>query len=146
MRDEFVTCQCCGRATCYKTPISSTDFTLMCFSCGMTTVSLCSENSEMDIKIKETAPELYKDLRVVDNANLVWYPATITVPEKGIIFLDGTAKSNCKWAAAKAVEIPKKDRKKFPADQKYKIDMDTVAYFPQDEFTFALQHINLLEV
>jgi hypothetical protein len=146
MKDEFITCQCCGRATCFKSYVSEVDYSLICFSCGMTTTSLCHENSEMDKKINEAAPELYKDIKVVDGAGLAWYPATVTLPEKGMVFLDGTSKSNCKWASVKAVEIPKKDKKSYPANQKYKTDMSTVAHFPQDEFTLALQHINFFEV
>lgn len=146
MKDEFVPCQCCGRATCYKSFVDSDNFSLICFSCGMTTTSHCLVDSEMDKQINESAPELYKDLRVVDSTGFAWYPATITLPEKGIVFLDGTSKDSCRWAAVRAVEIPKKDRKKYPANQKYKTDMSTVVYFPQDEFTLALQHINFFEV
>jgi hypothetical protein len=147
MKDEFVTCECCGRATCYKTTYDNTaDFALMCFSCGMTTTSFCSEGSEMNAQIDSTAPELYKDLKVIDSSRLVWYPATVTIPEKGIVFLDGAAKDSIRWAAVRATEISDKERAKYPLGQKYKTDMTTAVYFPQDDFTLALQHINFFEL
>lgn len=146
MRDEFVVCEVCSRSTCYKQFIDDHNFTMQCLNCGMTTTTYMVADGELDKQTFEKAPELYKDLRHVGVSNLAWYPATITVPEKGMVFVDGTNKANWKWASVKAVEIPKKDLKKFPKGQTHKIDMNTVVHFGQDEFTMALEHIGFFSV
>ena len=37
---------------------------------------------------------------------LVWIPNTINEPGKGMVFANGTNKSNWNWAAVKSIEIP----------------------------------------
>ena len=48
-----------------------------------------SKGSSVVAQAVETSPELYKDLMFEDKNNRVWLPATITLPEKGMVFLDG---------------------------------------------------------
>jgi hypothetical protein len=112
----------------------------------MTTNSFYTNGSELDKNTYEAAPELYKDLRYLDETGLVWYPATISLPNKGMVFVDGTTKENWKWASVLAVEISKKELKNYPAGQSHKIDMQTVIHFQQDEFTLALERINFFSV
>jgi hypothetical protein len=147
MEDSFIECPVCGRNTCYKQIIDSEgNFSLLCLSCGMTTNTYYTVDSELDKKTYEASPELYKDLRFVDQAGLVWYPSTITVPNKGMVFVDGSSKDNWKWATALAVEIPEKELKKFPKGQTHKMDMSTLVHFKQDEFTLALERINFFSL
>lgn len=147
MEDSIIECPVCGRNTCYRQIIDSQgNFSLLCLSCGMTTNSFYTEGSELDTKTYEAAPELYKDLRYVDDTKLVWYPATISVPNKGMVFVDGTTKENWRWASVLAVEIDKKDRDKYPKGQTYKMDMKNIVHFNQDEFTLALERINFFSV
>jgi hypothetical protein len=141
MKDEFVSCEVCSRSTCYKQYVTEKEYSLLCLSCGQTTHSHITDGSKLDLDTFEQSPELYKDLRFVDKNNLVWYPATVTLPDKGMVFLDGTDKRNWKWASVKAVHIPKEEASKFPKGQTHKIDMSTIVHFGQDEYTMALEHI-----
>lgn len=147
MQDEFITCPVCERQTCYKQIIDNQgNFSLLCLSCGMTTNSYFIKDSELDKNTFNGAPELYRDLRFVDDQNLVWYPATISIPDKGMVFVDGTNKDNWKWSAVLAEEIPTSELKKYPKGQVYRMDMKSAVRFEQDEFTLALERIKFFEV
>lgn len=147
IQDEFITCPVCGRNTCYKQILDNQgNFSLLCLSCGMTTNTYYTDGSDFDKNTYEAAPELYKDLRFVDETGLVWYPATISIPNKGMVFVDGTTKDNWKWASVPAVEISKSEKSKYPKGQTHKMDMEKVVYFEQDEFTLALEKIEFFSV
>ena len=85
--------------------------TWMCFGSGFTTSTLMEKDSVIVKNTLETSPELYKDLMHVDKNNRVWFPSTITLPAKVMVFADGTDKDNWKWAAVKAVELTKEEKK-----------------------------------
>ena len=70
--------------------------TWMCFGSGFTTSTLMEKDSVIVKNTLETSPELYKDLMHVDKNNRVWFPSTITLPAKGMVFADGTDKDNWK--------------------------------------------------
>ena len=95
----------------------------------------------------ETSPELYRDLMFEDKENRVWIPATITLPEKGMVFVDGTGKDDWKWTAVKAVEISEEDRrlKNYPDNQQYRMDMANSKKFDQKDFMDALEVIGFYE-
>lgn len=83
----------------------------------------------------------------VDKNNRVWFPATITLPKKGMVFADGTSTTNWKWSAVKALEITEEDRKlkQYPKDQDYRMDMANAKQFNKDEFMDALEVIGFYE-
>lgn len=141
MKDGFIDCQMCGSKLCYQQVYDSDNFSKTCFSCGMSTNSVMKEGSEADKKSLETTADLYKDLRTVDKDGFVWYPATITLPEKGMVFLDGTSKDDIGWAAVKMSPILKEERSKFPPGQSHKLDMNTYIKFEKDQFTEAANSI-----
>ena len=116
--------------------------TWLCFGSGFTTSTLMSKGSSVVAQAVETSPELYKDLMFEDKNNRVWLPATITLPEKGMVFLDGTDKKNWKWAAVKAIPLQEGD-KKVNAEQTHKMDMTNVQHFEQRDFMEAADHIGL---
>jgi hypothetical protein len=60
-----------------------------------------------------------------------------------MVFADGSGRGNWKWAAVKAVKIPKKDREKYKGE-KYKADMSTIKHFVEREFIEALSYIGVL--
>ena len=105
--------------------------TWMCFGSGFTTSTLMEKDSPVVKNTLETSPELYKDLMHIDKNNRAWFPSTITLPGKGMVFADGTNKKNWKWAAVKAIELTKeeKDSGKFPKDQTFKMDMQNATLF-----------------
>ena len=71
--------------------------TWMCFGSGFTTSTLMTEGSSAVENAKATSPELYRDLMHVDKDKRVWFPSTITLPNKGMVFLDGNTKKDWKW-------------------------------------------------
>jgi hypothetical protein len=121
--------------------------TWLCFGSGYTTSTLMTEGSKTVKDLEETSPELYKDLMHTDDQKRVWVPATITLPGKGMVFVDGTDKKNWKWSAVKAVEITEEERKlkNFPSDQTHKMDMKGATLFGQKEFMDALEVIGFYE-
>lgn len=145
MTDKLIECPHCGRGSCYEQQISEELTTYFCMSCGFQTNSEMKEGSLMVKNVLEHAPELYKDLMYKDEKGLIWFPATVTVPEKGMVFLDGTSKDNWKWSAVKAVEITKEERKKkkYSKDQKYRMQTEAITQFNQNEFIIALDFIGL---
>ena len=120
--------------------------TWLCFGSGFTTSTLMTEGSKTVQDLLETAPELHKDLLHKDKKGLIWMPATITIPEKGMVFLDGTSKKNWKWKAVKAIKIPKEDLGKYPKGQTHKMDMENGKDYEQKNFMDALEEIDFYKV
>lgn len=144
--DKLTDCSRCGSNACYQQEIDQTVKTWMCFTCGFSTSTLMIEGSDLEKNTGESLPELYKDLRFVDKDSKVWYPATITVPEKGIVFVDGTEVNNWRWGTAKAVPILEEEKSKFPEGQTHKMDMKSLSYFNQLNFMDALDDIGFFAV
>jgi len=154
-KDQLVECKRCGGNACYEQHIvdgnseaSNEVVTWLCMGCGFTTSTLMEQEGKVVKDLIETSPELYKDLLYTDDSKLVWAPATITLPAKGMVFLDGTSKNDWRWAAVKATEITEEDRKvkQFPKDQTHKMDMQGIQYFGQKEFMDALEVIGFYDI
>jgi hypothetical protein len=96
----------------------------------------------------ESSPELYKDLKFVDDNNLAWLPATITIPEKGMVFLDGTTAKEWTWARVRAIKLTQEelDSKKYPEGHNFKMDMQNLKQFGQRDFMDALEYIGFFQV
>ncbi len=118
--------------------------TWLCFGSGFTTSTLMTEGSKVVKDLLETSPELYKDLLHTDKQKRVWAPATISIPEKGMVFLDGNSKDIWNWSAVKAVPITEEDRKgkRFPKDQTHRMDMTNLKQYAQNDFMTALEYID----
>lgn len=139
--DKLVTCRRCGSNACYEQEVSENVQTWLCLGCGFTTSTLMTENSELVKGTLESSPELYRNLVSKDSQDLVWMPATVTLPEKGMVFIDGVSEKDWRWAAVKAVPILKEEQHKYPSGQTYKMDMKNVQYFHQRDFMDALEII-----
>jgi hypothetical protein len=105
-----------------------------------------TEGSEIVRNALESSPELYKQLVSKDADGHVWMPATITLPEKGMVFIDGTSEESWRWAAVKATPILKEEKHKYPEAQSFKMDMKNVQYFNQKDFMDALEVIGFYEI
>ena len=117
------------------------------FGSGFTSSTQLKKGSKLVEDTKATSPELYRDLLFEDKEDRVWVPATITLPAKGMVFIDGTNKDDWKWSAVKAIEITEEDRKlkQYPADQDYRMDMANASQFDQKGFMDALEVIGFFE-
>jgi hypothetical protein len=104
------------------------------------------EGGELVNKTLETSPELYKDLMFISEDKKVWFPSTVTLPNKGMVFLDGNSKDNWRWAAVNSIEILEEEKAKFPKDQTTKMDMKNIKHFEKEDFMEALDAINFFDV
>lgn len=139
-------CPHCGGNACYEQVVSEEVTTSFCFGCGYSTSTLMTDKSELVVKTLETSPELYKDLMFIDSNSKVWFPSTVTLPEKGMVFLDGNSKDNWRWAAVNSIQILEEERARFPKGQTTKMDMKNVKYFEKEDFMEALDAINFFDV
>ena len=117
--------------------------TWMCFGSGFSTSTFMDKDSDLVKETLQTSPELYKDLMHIDKNNRAWFPATITLPGKGMVFADGTSKDDWSWSAVKAIPITDEDRKlkQYPANQDFKMDMANAQKFGKGDFMDALEVI-----
>ena len=148
MQDQLVECRRCGSNACYEQHIDENTITWLCMGCGFTTSTLMVKGSEVVSQAMSTMPELYKDLLHVDAEGLHWLPAVITLPDQGMVYLDGTSKEDWKWAAVKSIPLTKQDREekvngrpKYPKGVNTKADMKNLQHFDQTDFMDALDVI-----
>lgn len=146
--DNLVTCNRCGGNACYQQQINEEITTWLCMGCGFTTSTLMEGKSKVVRDAIETSPELYKDLMFTDKDKKTWLPATITLPGKGMVFIDGTTKTSWQWSAVKAIELTKEEKEsgKFPKDQTHRMDMKNAKLFGQKEFMDALEVIGFYDI
>ena len=147
MKDKLEICLKCGSDACYVTPVNELKNNYYCFGCGYQSNDLMVEG-EFDFESYEEAlPELYKDLKYIDNEKRVWYPTTINIQDKGTVFANGNDVSNWSWAGVKAVEVSAEEKGKFkiPGTEEFythKTDIKTLKNFPQEDFIEALDYIS----
>lgn len=143
--EKLITCKRCESNACYEQQVDENTSTWLCMGCGFTTSTLMIESSDPIKTILETSPELYKDLMHTDEDGHIWVPSTITLPNRGMVFLDGTSAKDWKWAAVKAVPLQEGD-KKLNENQTHKMDMKNVQHFPERDFMDALEVIGFFEL
>lgn len=146
MTDSLGKCDRCGSDACYTQKVTETVITWLCFTCGFSSSTLMVEGSDLERKTTETSPELYKELRYVGEDTKVWFPAMLTLPEAGTVFLDGTGVQDWKWASVKAIPILEEERARFPKDHKFKMDMKSITHFEQNNFMDALDSIGFFAI
>jgi hypothetical protein len=144
--DKLTDCKRCNSNACYEQHINEQLTTWLCMGCGFTTSTVMTEGSQPVKQAIESSPELYKDLLHKDEDGHIWMPATVTLPAKGMVFIDGSTKENWRWAAVKAVEIVKEEKHKYPDGQTHKMDMKGAQYFNQKEFMDALEVIGFYQM
>jgi hypothetical protein len=146
MEEKLVICPRCGGNALYVQKISEDVNTYFDFGCGFTTSTIMVEGTKPVLDALETSPELYKDLMFIDDDKKAWFPATVTLPEKGMVFLDGTSKDNWKWSAVQAIEITEEEKSKYPEGQTHKMDTKNTQMFDKKDFMDALDAIKFFDV
>jgi hypothetical protein len=149
--EEIINCPKSGGDLCYKVQVAPEIYNYMSISCGFWTNSFMTEDHEFYKQQMETLPELYKDLAWTDpKTGLIWLPNTINIEDKGMVFANGTDASNWRWAAVKAIEIPKDEIMKHPIPgkpgqfMKYRMDMKNMKTFEERDYMEALSYIGIL--
>lgn len=128
MQESFTVCPRCEGNACHE--ISNDKLTIWsCFGCGFTSNSTLTEDKLKEIE--SVVPQLYKDLRFKDDKGYYWYPNSVILEDKSLVFADGKSSEEWKWAG-----VLSKDGK---------ADMTTVKYFEEKEFMEALDYIGFFE-
>jgi len=151
-KDDLITCPCSRKSDAMYEISQGPDMkTKICYGCGFNTNSLMKEGETFLEEQLESLPELYKDLMWEDEEGNKWIPATLNLPQQGMVFINGTSTDNWGWAAVKAVEIPEEDRERFPIPgkegefYKHRMDMETMQMFDKYDFIEAMDYAGAFE-
>ena len=116
-QDKLVTCKCCGSDACYESTFTTEEGpinTWLCMTCGFTSNSTMTEDSEGLKQTMELTADLIKSLRQ-DHDGLAYFPTAITMPNKGMIFPEPIKNTDdWGWTVVKAIPIPKEEQEKYP--------------------------------
>jgi hypothetical protein len=147
INDSLGTCpKCKAKESCYVTEIEKGKFAYSCMNCGFATNDYM-KSGEYDTELYEAElPELYKDIKYVDEEGRVWYPLVVNIESLGTVFVSGKTIDDWSWNAIKSVELTEEDKsKKFFKDKKYKSDPTTMKDFGRDGFFEACDYIKLYD-
>ena len=145
--DNLTTCNRCGSDACYVQEVKQDVKLYFCYGCGFQANTAMKRDSEFLQQQMEVLPELYKELMGEDDNGTIWMPSVVNLPDKGMVFADGTNSQNWNWAAVKATLMSEEEKTKFKGKGKeydYKMDMTTLTHFPENEFMEALTYIGVL--
>ena len=159
-QDKLTTCKCCNSNACYESEFTTQDGkvnTWLCMTCGFTTNTTMTEDSETLEKTLELTADLIRDLRQ-DHDGLVYFPTVITMPEKGMIFpepIKGTStlkgKQDWQWTVVKSIDIPKEEQEKYPdatnpgTFYKKRMDMKNLKRYGKLEFMDAAEELGMFD-
>ena len=141
MEDKLTICSHCNSDACYEHKQQGI-LIWSCMSCGFTSNELMIEGSELVAQTEEVMPELYKDIKFVDDKKQIWYPTVLNIQNKGTVFVNGTTKDNWGWAGIKAVETTNEEKEKLKGAT-HKSDPKTLKTFTKDQFDEACHYIGL---
>jgi hypothetical protein len=142
MDDKLTICSYCNSDACYEHKHQGITI-WSCLGCGFTTNELMIEGSELVKETEEVMPELYKDIKFIDDQKRVWYPTVINIQDKGTVFVNGTNKDNWGWASIKSIETTEEEKQKLKGAA-YKSDHKTLKTFDQKSFDEACHYIGLI--
>ena len=142
VKDSLCVCKKCSSDACYE--YNQQNITIWsCMGCGFTTNELMIEGSELVAQTEEVMPELYKDIKFVDDKKQVWYPTVINIQDKGTVFANGTDKDTWGWAGIKVIETTEEEKEKLKGAT-HKSDPKTLKTFTKDQFDEACHYIGLI--
>lgn len=128
MKEQLITCPRCKGNACHE--VSNDKLTVWsCFGCGFTSNSTLTEDK---LETTESViPQLYIDLKFKDENGYYWYPSTVILEDKSMVFADGRSIEDWKWSA-----VQSKDGK---------ADMTTLQQFDEKDFMEALDYIEFFQ-
>lgn len=136
--------------SCYEIPLNEKHYSYKCLVSGYQSSTLWKDG-EFDIEeLESTLPELYKDLKIIDENGLHWYPQVIVDPVLGTLFANGADKDNWGWSIIKNIPVPEDEKERFknPSTGEYlthKSDPKSMKNFDKFGFIDALGELGLLE-
>jgi hypothetical protein len=124
MTEKLIDCPRCGSNACSEMSDGNVSIWI-CMGCGFTSnTTITDTNIEV---MEKTLPELYKALKYKDQDGKYWYPNSVMLENKSMVFAEGTSVDDWKWSAVQSKEG--------------KADMTTKQEFPEREFMDALDYI-----
>lgn len=140
--------RCQAMEACYITPLNETHKRYFCWNCGFNTTDFMREG-EFDFEEIELAmPQLYIDLKSTDREGRVWYPSTISFPDKGTVFINGKSMYEWEWAGILAKELSPEEQE-LPVYKgrkiKYISDPTTLKHFGTD-FIEAADYVGIFKM
>jgi len=145
MEDKLVECKHCGSELCYSVQINERAWANMCTGCGFTANDLLTLDGINLDEFEETMPELYKDIKFIDDEDRVWYPQVIQT-DAGVVFVNGTDKENWGWAGIKNRPLTSEEKNDYIKEGKdtppFKSDAETLKNFGKSGFLEAVNYIN----
>jgi len=128
MTEKLIDCPRCSSNACSE--MSNGTVTIwVCMGCGFTSNNtITATNVE---QMEATLPELYKALRYKDEDGKYWYPNSVVLEDKSMVFAEGNTATNWKWSA-----VQSKDGK---------ADMTTKQEFTERDFMEALDYIGYFD-
>tara|TARA_R110001583_G_scaffold36463_1_gene120009 strand:+ start:1425 stop:1961 length:537 start_codon:yes stop_codon:yes gene_type:complete len=159
-QDKLIDCKCCGSNACYESEFTTQEGpikTWLCMTCGYTSNTTMTEDSEALKQTLELTADMIKDLRQ-DHDGLAWFPTAITMPNKGMIFpepIKGSStlkgRTDWQWTVVKAIPVPEEDKEKYPDPRnpgefyQYKMDMKNLKRFNKLGFMDAAEDLGMFE-
>lgn len=110
--------------------------TRICQDCGYQTNEGMIDGSDVEKSIFNSQPELFKDLKLVDDNGFVWYPTVLNEQNQAMLFPDGKNADNWGWRVAEYIPVGEND--KVLVGQNYKLDMVNSVLYPNIMFSAAL--------
>ena len=150
----------CNSDACYESEFTTQDGvvkTWLCMTSGYTSNTTMTLDSEGLKQTMELTAELIKALRLDlvppgGGEKLAWFPTTITMPEKGMIFpepIKGAGKDEWMWTVVKAIDVPEEEQKKYPDPRnpgkfyKKRMDMKNLKRFDKMCFMDAAEELGM---
>jgi len=152
MNEKLITCPCPKKSdACYEMEINQEVKNYQCYGCGFVTNTLMKKDSQFFEEQMELLPNLYKELMGEDEEGKIWMPSVVNIPNKGMVFANGTSSDNWKWAAVKSVPVSEEEKEKFPIPgkpgefYKQRMDMETLKEFSENDYIDALEYIDVFD-
>jgi len=129
MKELLITCPRCESNACSE--VSNDKLTVWnCFGCGFTSNSTLTEKNIETTE--ETLPELYKALRFKNAEGLHWYPTSVILDNKAMVFAEGKTIEDWQWSAVQSKDNkPDMSTKKEFAEREFMDALDYIGYFNQ---------------
>jgi len=133
---EFENCPICDEPNSVVLVKMAGVDTRICQHCGYQTNQGMVEGTDLEKSVYDSQPELFKDLKMIDSDNYVWYPSVLNEQNQAMLFPDGKNVESWGWRVAQYIPITEND-KTIPG-QTHKLDMVNSTVFPPLMFPAAL--------
>ena len=151
-QDKLTICKCCKGNACYESEFTTQEgpiTTWLCMTCGFTSNTTMTLDSEVLKQTEELTADLIKDLKQTHDG-LAFFPTAITMPDKGMVFPEPIKdKDDWGWTVVKAIPIPEEEQEKYPDPRnpgtfyKNRMDMKNLKRFDKLCFMDAAEDLGM---